>query len=232
MPNTRSRASTSNLQREILRLRGDLITVATRISHDLRTPLNNINIACEMLKHGNESFFDSISDSTHEMSRLLGRISFMLKASTRPEAMKAVQMGEPVAMALQRLERLIFVSKASITQPHEWPEVRGVADWLETIWWNLIVNALEHGRTAPRIQLGWRKSSKAFRFQVKDDGGGITPEARGQLFQKFHTLYKLNSKRGIGLSIVQRLVELQGGTCSYQPVPGGASFFFTLPAKR
>ena len=41
----------------------------------------------------------------------------------------------------------------------------------------------------------------------------------------------LNGSRGIGLSITQRLVELQGGSCGYEPLENGSRFFFTLPAS-
>jgi signal transduction histidine kinase len=44
-------------------------------------------------------------------------------------------------------------------------------------------------------------------------------------------LYQLDSGRGTGLALVQRLVELQGGRCGYEPVqPRGSCFYFTLPA--
>ena len=232
MPAARSRNDSIRLLRENLRLRGDLKTVATRISHDLRTPLGSISLTCERLKQQRtaEPFFEPLLGSMQEASRLLGRISFVLKASANPESKRPLHMGEAVASALQQLDHRIFLRKASITQPSEWPEIYGVRGWLEAVWWNLIANSLQHGRTAPRIELGWRKSPRAFRFWAEDNGGGVSREAREQLFQPFHTLHKLDSTRGLGLSIVQRLVELQGGTCGYQPVPGGASFYFTLPA--
>lgn len=233
MPVSRSRSGSNKLLRENLRLRGDLISVATRVSHDLQTPLSGINIECERLKRAlaDSGLFEPICAATQEISRLLARINFMLKASAKPERKKTVRMEEVVAGVLERLESQILSRNASIIQPPQWPQVRGVGRWLEAIWWNLIANALQHGRPAPQIQLGWRKSARGFRFWVKDDGEGILPEDRKQLFQKFHTLHKLNSKHGLGLSIVQRLVELQGGTSGYSRNAGGTCFYFTIPRR-
>ena len=94
------------------------------------------------------------------------------------------------------------------------------------------MNALQHAGEKPRIELGWRREKEALRFQICDDGGGVPVELRAGLFQPFHSLHKPESTRGLGLSIVQRLVELQAGGCGYEPNPkGGACFFFTLPAR-
>jgi signal transduction histidine kinase len=69
-----------------------------------------------------------------------------------------------------------------------------------------------------------------YRFWVRDDGPGIAEEKRPLLFQPFHRLHQRSSAHGLGLSIAQRLVDLQGGRCGYDPAPGGGStFYFTLP---
>ena len=226
------------LTMENSRLRGDLLTVARRVIHDLRTPLGSITAAGEMLK---EVFAESDPKSTslvapvfasaEELARILDRVGFVLKASAHPDPKLPVPMAEPVTVALQRLERRIVLSKASITQPSDWPIVSGVARWLETIWWNFLANSLQYGGPTPRINLHWRESDGQFRFWIVDSGSGVLPEARQHLFQPFHTLHEMNSTRVFGLSIVQRLVELQGGSCGYEGIAdGGACFYFTLPA--
>jgi len=223
---------------EETRWRGDLLTVATRISHDLRTPLGSITNTCEMLKEvaaeadpASAQLFNPVFQGADEVARLLERVSLVLKASANPEPKRLVPMAEPVSIALQRLERRILAQKATVRQPPDWPVVSGVSRWLEVIWWNFIVNALQHGKEAPQIELGWaRAGNGGFHFTVEDDGKGVAAEIRSRLFQPFHTLHKMNSTRGLGLSIVQRLVELQGGACGYEPGAGRTRFFFSLPA--
>jgi signal transduction histidine kinase len=235
---TDAETTPSDLARENLRLRGDLLTIASRVSHDLRTPLCGITTACEMLKEvlaentpEDTPYLAPILGSADEVSKLLERVSFVLKASANPPAKTQVPMGKPLAAALQRLEGRMLKRHATVTEPASWPDVEGVARWLETIWWNLIANAVQHGSDTPKIELGWREGAGEFRFWVCDNGAGVSEEDRARLFQPFHTLHEPDSTRGLGLSIVQRLVELQGGTCGYeQSKQDGACFYFTLPA--
>ena len=223
------------LVRENARLRGDLRTIATRISHDLRTPLGGIvtpgEVLKEVLKEREPSlvtFADSMLDSAEEISRLITRVSFVAKASSNPSPKQTVAMGEVVSETLQRLESLKLKKKATVAEPDSWPEVRGVGTWLGTIWWNLLSNAMQHGGKSPHIELGWRQESEKKRFWVRDHGGGVA-DPNLKLFQPFDSLHELSSGQGLGLSIVQRLVELQGGECGYERHVPVACFFFTLP---
>ncbi len=222
------------------RLRGDLLTIASRISHDLRTPLGGIINTGELLKEiltEKEPTVTSLTDllftSVDEMSKLIGQISFLTKASADPKPKERVDMTGIISTVLQRLESRILKKPTTITQPDSWPNVDGVADWLEFIWWNLVLNALQHTGPKPTIELKWQQEKNEFRFQVYDNGSGVSPERRKKLFQPFHSLHEPESTSGLGLSIVQRLVELQGGNCGYEALPaGGSRFFFTLPADK
>jgi K+-sensing histidine kinase KdpD len=231
-----SLATQEELLRENGRLRGDLLTIVRRISHDLRTPLGGIITTSEMLKEtlaennpSSASLVTPILDSADGMSKLIERVNFVLKASATSYSKERVKMGETVFNALQRLESRILKSGALVAEPASWPEVNGVAPWLETVWWNLLANALQHGNPS-RIELGWRKDKNTFRFWMSDDGGGVPPGKIVKLFQPFHSLHEPDAPQGLGLSIMQRLVELQDGDCGYEPAPGGGCFYFTLPA--
>ncbi len=223
--------------RENARLRGDLLTVARRIGHDLRTPLGGVAVTGEMIKEileekgvAAEAIVAPIFDSTDGLAKLIERVSFVLKASVNSSPMAQVKMGDAVFNTLQRLERQILKSGVQVIEPAEWPEVNGVASWLEVVWWNFLANALQHGKKTSKIELGWCREKDGFRFWVNDDGGGVPPEKTAKLFQPFHLLHEPNARQGLGLSLVQRLVELQNGNCGYEPNDiGGSFFYFTLP---
>jgi signal transduction histidine kinase len=225
------------LLRENVRLRGDLLTVAVRVSHDLRTPLGGIVNTGELLKEilvekepAAAALTDSLFTSVDEMSKLIGQIRIITKASADPKPKERVNMGEIVSEVLQRFESRILKRSATIAEPDSWPEVNGVADWLEFIWWNFLANALQHAGEKPQIELNWRQEKNGLRFQVCDNGVGVPAKVRTRLFQPFDSLHKPDSGWGLGLSVVQRLVDLQGGDCGYEPNPkGGACFYFTLP---
>ena len=225
----------SDLAGENERLRGDLLTIATRVSHDLRTPLGGIVTVTEMLreilaeKNLPVTLTQGIFDSVEDMTRLIKQVSFVTRATGDPLPKKLVPMNGVVATALQRAERRVLKKEAVIIEPGSWPEVNGVATWLEEIWWIFLTNALRHTPEKPRIELSWRQENGQYRFEICDNGGGVPDLIRPGLFHPFDSLHKPDGVRGLGLSIVQRLVALQGGNCGYEPRPGGSCFFFSLP---
>jgi len=235
---TKVNAGRVDLSGENARLRGDIMTVARRLSHDLRTPLGGIIAAGEALREilgetdpGSLPLVAAALDSAEELSQLIKRTSFVLKATARPEQPKLMPMAEAVTATLQRLERRIIAKSATIAQPEIWPQVNGVSSWLETVWWNLVANALQHANKTPlRIELGWTKENEQFRFWVSDNGPGVPEGRHEKLFQPFNLLHESDAPQGLGLSIVQRLVDLHGGSCGCQAnPPAGAYFFFQLP---
>ena len=220
------------------RLRGDLRTLGGRFNHDLRTPLNCVSTAGDALgktsanpSSSRAPFAQALHEAVGEISILIERVSFVLKATADPPPLRTVAMKDVVWAALQRLDARRQKLGATIVQPESWPSVEGVAHWLEVIWVNLIANGLAHGGPAPRIELGWVKDSHEFQFTVRDHGAGVPARKRADLFTPFDLLHEFNAPRGFGLPIVHRLVEMQGGRCSYEEPPGGgASFSFFLPA--
>lgn len=221
------------------RTRSDLLSVGRRVVHDLRTPLGAIQTATDALRDELATrlpaaceLLQSIEDSAEEMARLMERISLVLKATARPSQKTRLNMGWPFAMACDGLSREISTRGVTVVQPPKWPEVDGVDTWLMTIWSNLLTNALQHGGDVVCVEAGWSESAGGFRFWLCDDGQGVAPEAVGQLFHPFHRLHEPHAPRGVGLALIERLVDLQGGRCGYQPGPdGGACFFFTLPGE-
>jgi signal transduction histidine kinase len=218
--------------------RGDLLTVANRVSHDLRTPLGGIVTAAEVLREmlaeqkQATPLTKAILDSVDDMIRLIKQISFITRATANPLPKESVNMGAIVATTLQRLENRVIKRNALVVEPPSWPQANGVADWLEAVWWNLLTNALQHNACEkPRIELNWREENGWLRFEVSDNGGGVLEELRPGLFQPFNLLHQPNGAHGLGLSMVQRLMELQGGKCGYEPVPSGSCFFFLLPCQ-
>jgi K+-sensing histidine kinase KdpD len=228
------------LKNENARLRGDLLTMAKRVSHDLRSPLSGIMSASEAIKEilvqhdpPAASLADSLLNSADEMTQLIKQVSFVARASANPLPKTAVHMVEPVFIALQRLESRILKRKILVKEPTSWPVVPGVAAWLEMIWWHFLLNALEHGGQISRIELGWAAEKNSIRFWIHDNGSGVPELQVGKLFKEFNALHAEQDIPGLGLSIVQRLVDLQGGTCGYEkPEQGGALFFFTLPVEQ
>ncbi|HET7536379.1 MAG TPA: HAMP domain-containing sensor histidine kinase [Candidatus Didemnitutus sp.] len=225
------------LLRENLRLKGDLKTVARRVRHDLFTPIGCVATSAhviEMLSPDDRetlgTMVDNIKVSSEEIGQLIERIAFVLRATADAPLPAPLDMGAVVAATLQQLDAEIKKAGASIALPDRWPEAKGVAPWLQVVWWNLIDNALKHSGRAPNVRLAWERVGDACRFSVIDRGDGIPVARRANLFRPFDRLHEQPAP-GLGLSIVERLVALQGGICDYERQPDGASVFsFTLPA--
>lgn len=229
--------ATQELRRENARLRGDLLSIATRVSHDLRSPLGGIVNTAELLreilleKNPNDApLTEPLFTAADELTKLISQIRILTKATADPKPKEWLKMGTVVFGALQRLESRILKKEAMVVEPEFWPEVNGVAEWLEFIWYNLLLNAIQHAGEKPHVELSWQQAKNGFRFQICDHGSGVMAGAAARLFQPFDSLHEPGGTGGLGLSVVQRLVELQGGDCGYtQPPNGGACFYFTLP---
>ena len=222
---------------ENARLRGDLLTIARRISHDLRTPLSGVFTTAELLKEilAEQSAEDAaltvpLFDSTQAVLKLIDRVSQVIRASVSGQSKEPVDMGQVAWAARQGAERAAMERGTRMEEVTEWPVVEGVPAWLEVIWANLLINAVTHTGKGRKVRMEWQELPDEFEFSVVDDGPGV-PDARvAGLFQPFESLHLSHSVKGLGLSIVSRLVEMQGGRCGYVPVPeGGSKFFFTLP---
>lgn len=164
-----------------------------------------------------------------------------------------------VAEALTYLEPRIQEAQAEIVMPETWPVASGYAAWVDIVWGNLISNAIKYGGDSdtnlpPRIELGfWTPDSgvplldaeslakiqnpeSKIVFWICDNGPGLLPEECARLFTPFTRFHQDKAEgHGLGLSIVQRIVEKLGGQVGVQSagIPGrGCMFWFTLPTSR
>lgn len=231
----RSALMQHDLLRENLRLRGDLKTVARRVTHDLRTPLGCILTVCEVLKDPSRGGLDSadavhaVRESASELSRLTEQVSLVLKATLDPVPPLVLPLGPLVQHVLAGLPPECEKRAARIRRPGDWPNVVGVPAWLEFIWSQLIQNALRHGGRTGAIQLGWSREDRFIRCWVSSPGL-VPPAIRPRLLRSFNLLHTQTGV-GLGLALVERLVFLQGGRTGYEAGDDNRSvFFFTLPA--
>jgi signal transduction histidine kinase len=86
----------------------------------------------------------------------------------------------------------------------------------------------------PLVAIGVRESSGAPVFFVRDNGPGIEPRYHDRIFRLFETLDPSSGGSGVGLAIVQRIVELHGGRVwvESEGQGKGATFCFTLAGAR
>ena len=105
------------------------------------------------------------------------------------------------------------------------------------MFYNLIVNALKYNdRSQPIIEIGQQDSENEKIIFVKDNGIGIEPEHHDLIFKIFHRLHdknKYDGGTGIGLPIVQKIIEEHNGRTWVESETGkGATFFFSIPKRK
>ena len=99
---------------------------------------------------------------------------------------------------------------------------------VQTILDNLLVNALRYTPSGGEVLLGAEERKKFVQFTVRDTGRGIATERLSTIFDRFNAFS--DGGTGLGLALVRRLVETQGGQISVESRMGhGATFRFTLP---
>jgi signal transduction histidine kinase len=145
-----------------------------------------------------------------------------------------LHMVNVAADARQRLAFMIEEYGAEIVIPQSFPVAMGYGAWVEAVWANYISNAIKYGGRPPRVELGaTAKPDGMVRFWVQDNGPGLSPEEQAQIFTPFTRLDQIRAEgHGLGLSIVQRIVDKLGGEVGVESEPGvGSLFYFTLPGR-
>ncbi|MCB0191199.1 MAG: hybrid sensor histidine kinase/response regulator [Anaerolineae bacterium] len=228
-------------QAEQAHLIAELDAFAHTVAHDLKNPLTSIMVNAEVLLDDWPSAEDkakatqAIDRGTQRMETIITELLTLARVRKTEVKLQPVNMTTIAQNVCQRLELSIKEAQAEIIHPDTWPTALGHAPWLEEVWANLLENALKYGGHPPRIECGATpEANNQIRFWIKDNGTGLSAEAQAKLFQPF-TQLKTSSTEGygLGLSIVQRIIEKLGGQVGVESagVPGqGCVFSFVLPA--
>ncbi len=224
------------------RLIRELDAFAHTVAHDLKSPLQGVIGYAALLAEDAEvisredlrRYLGVIEQYGHKMTSIINEL--LLLASVRKQAevnLGPVEMEPVVLSVLVRLDHLIRQAHAEIVLPaEEWPPVSGYAPWIEEVWANYISNAIKYGGQPPCVTLGADVlPDKRVRCWVRDNGLGIPPEKIDRLFAEFSRLEHMRLEgHGLGLSIVQRIIDRLGGEVGVRNVNGqGSEFSFILP---
>ncbi len=109
------------------------------------------------------------------------------------------------------------------------PRVEGFGGELNQVWQNLIDNALDAVPESGHVTVTASQAGPSVIVQIVDDGPGIPPEVRDRIFDPFFTTKPIGEGTGLGLDIVQRLVQRHGGEIEVQSQPGRTEFRVILP---
>jgi PAS domain S-box-containing protein len=223
------------------RANSDLEQFAYSASHDLQEPLRMVAIYSELLKKrfngqlGEEGaeYIGYIFEGAARMEKLLRDLRVYTQISMgefAPEA--AVDANDVLQKTLGNLRVAIEEAGAVVTSGLL-PPVPILEFQLKQLFQNLIANAIRYrGSSPPEIHVAAQEHEMEWLFSVRDNGMGIDPKFREQIFGLFKRLHTANEHpgSGMGLAICQRVVERAGGRIWVESeLRQGSTFYFTLP---
>jgi len=232
------------LQRELSARNEELDTFSRTVAHDLKNPLNVVlNYIEEVFdEYPPGSLLDAHASHLLAKASLSGRkmikiINALLTLAGSTRGMEltisALNMNALIQQVREeRLAKLLAQSQGEIFLPDTWPIAYGFAPWVEEVWANYLSNALKYGGSPPQVFLSGHITDDGMaRFDVRDNGKGISAEAQEKLFTPFTRLSTAHTEgHGLGLSIVRQVITKLGGTVGMESEPGlGCVFYFTLP---
>ncbi|WP_338783559.1 sensor histidine kinase [Streptomyces sp. DG1A-41] len=243
---------------DLLTVRGQRVLVANRMPTDDGGAVATLRDRTELEQLGREldstrGLIDALRAQDHEHANRMHTLLGLLELEMYDDAVEFVGevVGDHRATAEQVTERIedpllaaLLVGKATVAAE------RGVALWvsdrtrlpdrlidpqgLVTVVGNLVDNALDAvaGKPHARVEVELRAEGRTAILRVRDTGPGIPPEHRELIFTEGWSTKKppAHRERGIGLSLVRRLAERQGGSATVgEAHGGGAEFTVVLP---
>lgn len=217
----------------------ELNAFAHTVAHDLKNPVFSLKGIASILMQddavlpSHQRFVQAVSDISDRMGQIIEDLLLLACVGGQQVQLSRVSLADSLAAALNRVQFQIEQSGAVIETGADLPEVWGYAGWIEEVWVNYITNAIKYSHRPPQIRLGATLLPDGrVRAWVRDNGPGIRPEDQQKLFTPFTRLDRSKANgHGLGLSIVQRIIEKLNGSVGVDSTPGeGSEFFFILPA--
>jgi len=211
------------------------------VSHDMSSPLITINsfvgyLSIDLAENNQEEIskdMQFIQSGAAKLKRLLDELLEMSRINRIELPPVSISLTEVVTEALDDLADVINNRKVDIHLPDIDLVIYGDRLRLVQIWRNLIENAIKFSRDGciPRVELGLRRIMDETVFFVQDNGIGIAPEYRYRIFGMFEKLNTKSPGAGLGLSMIQRIVEKYSGKVWVESEGNdkGSCFLFTLP---
>ncbi|GAB2851624.1 sensor histidine kinase [Microbacterium insulae] len=217
-------------------------------SHELRTPLASIRGYSELSLRALSQNHDDATIDTAEAS--LDRIQAQsLRMTTLVEdllLLARLDEGQELVYGAVDLTRLVVeaVGDARPAGPgHTWVldvtdepvQVAGDTGRLHQVVANLLANARTHTPEGTTVTVTVRRDGDTAVLRVHDDGPGIDPRVRDEIFERFSRADRSRARQtggtGLGLSIARAIVDAHGGTITVTSEPGDTAFEVRLPAR-
>lgn len=226
---------------ELERINGELEEFNYVVAHDLKAPLRSMHSFSQLLtrtdgEHISPAGKDYIGFIQQSSERLQATIEDLLSFSgiDKTEAIETqVNLNEVLDNALDNLQGLIEIENVQVERA-SLPTIQANQAHMLQVFQNLISNGIKYQPkdNQPFIKIDCSEKGNDWLFAVQDNGIGINKQYEDKIFRIFQRLHgdEEYSGTGIGLPIVKKIVESNGGKIWFESELGkGTTFFFTLP---
>ena len=230
-------ADQQRLIRELEKTNDELDQFSYVASHDLRAPLRGISNLATWIE---EDIGTSVPKKVKEHIALLkGRatrmdklINGLLELARVGRTKQKPERVDVTELLHETIDLLSAPEASRILIVGAMPTMNAERFALQQVFMNLILNAIQHaGRKDVVVRITASERSEEYEFAVSDNGVGIPPEHHERVWQIFQTLQARDivESTGIGLTIVRKQVESNGGRSWIDPQGPGATVRFTWP---
>ena len=211
-------------------------------SHDLKAPLRGIANLSRWIEEDLDGVAAVPPEVAGQFDLLRGRVNRMeamieaiLQYSRIDRAEAPSQTVDVKALLTEVIDLLSPPTRIAVSMDDRMPTLHTPRLRLYQVFQNLLSNAIKHhDKPSGQIHVGAKIAGDWVEFSVRDDGPGIAPKFQERIWVIFQTLEARDKveNTGVGLALVKKIVEGQGGTVSVESEEGqGATFKFTWPNK-
>ncbi|WP_392536040.1 AAA family ATPase [Nostoc sp. C117] len=214
------------------------------VSHDLRTPLRAIDGFSRMMQEDYSQQLDAeanrylkvVRDNAKRMGELIDDLLTLSRLDRKEISQQLVYPNQVIQIVLNDLapdwsgRQIQFVIAPNL------PVCQGDPSLLKQVWINLFSNAIKYTRykSSACIEVGYQAIDSEGVYFIRDNGAGFDMRYADNLFGVFQRLHPEHEFEGtgIGLAIVQRIIQRHGGRIWAEAASDrGATFYFTVPNK-
>lgn len=211
------------------------------VSHDLRNPLVTIQGFVGMLRQDMQdgrqdrvhTDLERIENAANKMHRLLIDLLQLSRIGRIHNAPEEIDLNQVVSEAIESLDARLRSRNVTVHAPLHLPTLYADRLRLREVFENLIDNAVKYSgdQPDPIIEIGVREIDNESVFFVRDNGLGIEPQFHNRIFGLFDQLNPRSEGNGIGLAIIKRIIETNGGKIWVESdgLGKGSTFCFTIP---
>ena len=247
----RARRQAINLSTDLIRVNrnlersnNDLSQFAYVASHDLQTPVRNVDLSVTLLESALANrmnsqvreYLDYLKSSSQRMQKLVEDLLAFARVDRESLEFQVIDLEQVCQELVSRMSRVIDEHDVTVNiEPL--PQILGDQNQIERLFMNLVSNAIRyrHADRQPVITLQSTMVDDRWFIRVIDNGIGIEPRFHEKVFEPFKRLHSHDAiaGSGLGLGICRQIVDSHGGSLSIKCSSSqGTTFEFSLPVVQ